>query len=109
MAGETEYLDLTDYVAIAVDVTGVEATTLIKGSRLDLADSALPSVGRRGLLIHAESEAAREFYLHLIPELETSRTDDLHLVLFMKDARKVLAGLPYVRPTPGHVPGRACP
>ena len=78
--------------AIAVDVTGVEATTLIKGSRLDLADSALPSVGRRGLLIHAESEAAREFYLHLIPELETSRTDDLHLVLFMKDARKVLAG-----------------
>lgn len=67
------------------------------------------SIGCRGLLIHAESEAAREFYLHLIPGLETSRTDDLHLVVFMKDARKMLAGLPYVRPTPGHVPGRACP
>lgn len=50
------------------------------------------SIGCRGLLIHAESEAARDFYLHLIPELETSPTDDLHLVLLMKDARKTLAG-----------------
>ena len=42
-----EYLDLTDYVAIAVEVTGLDVTTLIKASRLDLADSALhaPSAG----------------------------------------------------------------
>ena len=47
-------------------------------------------IGCRGLLIHAETEAAREFYLHLIPELIPSPTDDLHLVLFMKDARRTL-------------------
>ena len=42
-----EYLDLTDYVAVAVEVTGLDVTTLIKASRLDLADSALhaPSAG----------------------------------------------------------------
>jgi len=49
-------------------------------------------VGCRGLLIHAESDDAREFYLHLIPELEASPTDSLHLLLMMKDARKTLLG-----------------
>lgn len=49
-------------------------------------------IGCRGLLIHAESDAAREFYLHLIPELEPSPTDELHLVLIMKDARRTLLG-----------------
>jgi hypothetical protein len=47
-------------------------------------------IGRRGLLIHAETAQARDFYLHLIPELESSPTDELHLVLLMKDARKTL-------------------
>lgn len=47
-------------------------------------------IGCRGLLIHAETDAAREFYLHLIPELIPSPTDDLHLVLLMKDARRTL-------------------
>jgi GNAT superfamily N-acetyltransferase len=47
-------------------------------------------IGCRGLLIHAESQDAREFYLHLIPELEPSPTDDLHLVLLMKDLRHTL-------------------
>ena len=46
------------------------------------------TIGCRGLLIHAESADARSFYRHLIPELELSPTDDLHLVLLMKDARK---------------------
>lgn len=45
-------------------------------------------IGCRGLLIHAEAEEARSFYLHLIPELEASPTDDLHLVLLMKDIRR---------------------
>jgi GNAT superfamily N-acetyltransferase len=49
-------------------------------------------IGCRGLLIHAESEVARAFYLHLIPELHPSPTDDLHLVLFLKDARRSLIG-----------------
>ena len=47
-------------------------------------------IGCRGLLIHAETAEARKFYLHLIPELEQSPTDELHLVLLMKDARRTL-------------------
>ena len=49
-------------------------------------------VGCRGLLIHAEADEARDFYRHLIPELEPSPTDELHLVLLMKDARRTLLG-----------------
>ena len=47
-------------------------------------------IGCRGLLVHAESVEARGFYLHLIPEFEPSPTDDLHLVLLMKDILKTL-------------------
>ena len=42
-------------------------------------------IGCRALLVHAESEEARSFYEHLIPEFETSPTDTLHLVLLAKD------------------------
>lgn len=47
-------------------------------------------IGCRGLVVHAESQAARDFYLHLIPEFEPSPTDELHLVLLMKDIRRTL-------------------
>lgn len=47
-------------------------------------------IGCRGLLVHAESSEARDFYLHLVPELEPSPTDDLHLVLLVKDIRRTL-------------------
>jgi hypothetical protein len=49
-------------------------------------------IGCRGLLVHAETPQARDFYLHLIPEFEQSPTDDLHLVLLMKDIHKTLRG-----------------
>lgn len=49
-----------------------------------------PDIGCRGLLVHAESDEARDFYLHLIPEFEQSPTDDMHLVLLMKDIRRTL-------------------
>lgn len=49
-------------------------------------------IGCRALLIHAESNAARDFYRHLLPELEESPTDPLHLVLLMKDIRRTLTG-----------------
>ena len=55
---------------------------------VDLSDE----IGSRGLLIHAESVAARDFYLHLVPELLSSPTDGQHLVLLMKDARRSLLG-----------------
>jgi hypothetical protein len=47
-------------------------------------------IGCRGLLVHAESAEARKFYLHLVPEFEPSPTDDMHLVLLMKDIRRTL-------------------
>jgi GNAT superfamily N-acetyltransferase len=49
-------------------------------------------IGCRGLLIHAEAAEARDFYRHLIPGLEPSPTDELHLVLLMKDARRTVLG-----------------
>lgn len=49
-------------------------------------------IGCRALLVHAESEEARSFYLHLVPEFEPSPTDDLHLLLLMKDIRRTLSG-----------------
>jgi len=47
-------------------------------------------IGCRGLLIHAETVEARDFYLHLVPELDASPTDELHLYLLMKDIRRTL-------------------
>lgn len=47
-------------------------------------------IGCRGLLVHAESRTARDFYLHLVPDFEQSPTDDLHLVLMTKDIRRTL-------------------
>lgn len=47
-------------------------------------------IGCRGLLVHCESEQARAFYLHLIPELEASPTDELHFVLLLKDIKRTL-------------------
>ncbi len=53
---------------------------------LELSDE----IGCRALLVHAESDEARDFYLRLLPELEPSPTDDLHLLLLMKDIRRTL-------------------
>ena len=47
-------------------------------------------IGCRGLLVHAETPEARDFYLHLVSEFETSPTDELHLLLLMKDIRRTL-------------------
>ena len=48
------------------------------------------AIGCRGLLVHAESDQARGFYEHLIPEFERSPTDPLHLLLLLKDIRRTL-------------------
>jgi GNAT superfamily N-acetyltransferase len=52
------------------------------------------AIGCRGLLVHAESEQARGFYEHLIPEFERSPTDPLHLLLLLKDIRRTLRSRP---------------
>ncbi len=48
-------------------------------------------IGVRALLLHCESEAARAFYLHVVPEFEASPTDPFHLLLLTKDIRRTLA------------------
>ena len=47
-------------------------------------------IGCRGLLVHAESQTARDFYQHLVPEFLQSPTDPLHLVLMTKDVKRTL-------------------
>jgi GNAT superfamily N-acetyltransferase len=47
-------------------------------------------IGVRALLLHCESEAARDFYLRLA-KFEPSPTDPMHLLLLMKDLRRALA------------------
>jgi ribosomal protein S18 acetylase RimI-like enzyme len=46
-------------------------------------------IGVRALLIHCESELARDFYLGLA-KFETSPTDPMHLFLLRKDLRRAL-------------------
>lgn len=48
--------------------------------------SASEVIGVRAVLIHCESEAARDFYLRLA-KFESSPTDPMHLLLLMKDLR----------------------
>ncbi|MGC4174708.1 GNAT family N-acetyltransferase [Demequina sp.] len=47
-------------------------------------------IGCRGLLVHAESDEARAFYLHALPEFEHSPTDPLHLALLITDIQATL-------------------
>jgi GNAT superfamily N-acetyltransferase len=46
-------------------------------------------VGARAFLIHAESERARDFYLHLA-EFDRSPTDPLHLILLMSEIERIV-------------------
>lgn len=75
--------------------SGHEGKGLGAGLLIDVVSRLLTlsgDIGCRGLLIHAESEVARAFYMHLIPELQQSPTDELHMVLLLKDARRTLIG-----------------
>ena len=63
--------------------------TLVRDALLRVATAA-DSVGVRALLIHAESDAARSFYLHLA-EFEPSPTDPLHLLLLLKDLKATIS------------------
>jgi GNAT superfamily N-acetyltransferase len=62
---------------------------LVKDAMLR-AERAAGGIGARALLIHAESAAARAFYLHLA-EFDSSPTDPLHLVLLMSDIEAALS------------------
>lgn len=47
-------------------------------------------IGVRAVLIHCESESARDFYLRLA-KFEPSPTDPMHLLLLIKDLRRAVA------------------
>lgn len=47
-------------------------------------------IGCRGLLVHAESEYARSYYLNVVPEFAPAPSDPDHLFLLMKDIRASL-------------------
>jgi GNAT superfamily N-acetyltransferase len=76
---------------------GVDATEQGRGLGAALVRDALlqtvwvaERLGVRALLIHAENEAAAEFYRNLCTAFEPSPTDPLHLVLLMKDLRRAV-------------------
>ncbi len=48
-------------------------------------------IGVRAVLIHCETDAARDFYQRLA-KFEPSPTDPMHLLLLMKDLRRALGG-----------------
>jgi GNAT superfamily N-acetyltransferase len=76
---------------LGVDVTaqgqGLGAA-LVKDAMLRAAQAA-EIVGARALLIHAESDQARAFYLHLA-EFDESPTDPLHLILLMSEIARIV-------------------
>ena len=47
-------------------------------------------IGCRGLLVHAESQDACDFYTRAVPSFAASPTGKLHLVLLMKDIKRTL-------------------
>lgn len=57
------------------------------------AEAASETIGARALLVHCESEAAREFYLRVVPDFAESPTDPLHLYVLMSDLRKTFAAI----------------
>jgi GNAT superfamily N-acetyltransferase len=76
---------------LGVDVTAQGqglGTALVKDAMLR-ASQAAEIVGARALLIHAESDRARGFYLHLA-EFDVSPTDPLHLMLLMSEIARII-------------------
>ena len=77
---------------LAVDVTE-QNRKLGKGLLVDAIRRAVrvsEDVGVRALLIHARDAEARSFYEHL-GEFAASPTDDLHLFLLLKHAKKLIS------------------
>jgi GNAT superfamily N-acetyltransferase len=74
---------------------GVDLTMQGRGLGAALVEDAMlraldasDSIGARALLVHAASERARDFYLHLA-EFDASPTDSLHVVLLMTEIERI--------------------
>jgi GNAT superfamily N-acetyltransferase len=75
-------------VDLAAQGTGLGRALVVDALRRIAAASEV--IGVRALLIHCESEVARDFYLRLA-KFDPSPTDPMHLLLMMKDLRRALA------------------
>ena len=80
-------------LAVAQDHEGQGLGAALVRDVIERTSAISDEIGCRGLLVHAESDDARSFYLHLIPEFEQSPTDPLHLVLLLKDIKATLRSL----------------
>jgi len=52
--------------------------------------SAADTIGARAVLVHAKDDAAKGFYEHF--DFEPSPSDPYHLLLIMKDVKRILGG-----------------
>jgi GNAT superfamily N-acetyltransferase len=73
-------------LGVDVDEQGRGLGKALVKDALQRVATASGDIGIRALLIHAETEEARTFYLH-IAEFEASPTDPVHLFLLMKDLK----------------------
>lgn len=78
-------------LGVSTDHEGAGLGAALLADVMQRAAAAGRTIGCRGLLIHAESDDARAFYQHLVPEFEPSPTDPLHLVLMMKDIVRTIS------------------
>lgn len=63
-------------------------------------------IGVRAVLIHCETDTARDFYLRLA-KFDASPTDPMHLILLMKDLRRALTPpTPQEQPDQRHLSSR---
>jgi GNAT superfamily N-acetyltransferase len=65
---------------------------LVKDAMLR-AEAASHSIGARALLIHCETQDAKDFYRRLVPDFAESPTDPLHMYLLMSDLRRTIAAV----------------
>ena len=56
-------------------------------------EAASQSIGARALLVHCETQEAKDFYQRLVPDFAESPTDPLHLYLLMRDLRRTIAAV----------------
>ena len=73
----------------AVQGRGV-GPALLKDALLRAA-SAADTIGARAVLVHAKDDLAKGFYQHF--DFEPSPSDPYHLLLIMKDVKRILGGL----------------
>jgi hypothetical protein len=79
-------------LGVSVEHEGRDLGRGLLSDVISRAASLSEEIGCRGLLVHAESDEAKAWYEHVLPDFDRSPTDQRHVLLFMKDIRKTLRG-----------------